>query len=162
AFPSFGSERTGAPVVSYCRMDDQEIRSREPILDPDAILIQDASLLHQVDLFAGLKESSYVLINTSQTLEQLGLKDLLNKINPRHILMVPATELALKYIGRPLPNAVLLGGFSALSGQISLESVKKAISEKFPLKISEANQKAAEAAYQIVLKEHQEEGSLHA
>jgi len=49
AFPSFGSERTGAPVVSFCRIDDRPIRSREPVIEPDALVIQDATLIHQVD-----------------------------------------------------------------------------------------------------------------
>ena len=66
AFPSFGSERTGAPVVAYCRFDDKEIRLREPILEPDALIIQDPTLLHQVDLFAGLAHEGYMLINTSR------------------------------------------------------------------------------------------------
>src|SRR6185437_11219982 len=66
AFPSFGSERTGAPVVAYCRIDEKEIRVREPILAPDALIIQDPTLLHQVDLFSGLVPNGYVLINTSR------------------------------------------------------------------------------------------------
>ena len=51
AFPSFGSERMGAPVMAFCRIDDKEIRLREPVLEPDALIIQDQTLLHQVDLF---------------------------------------------------------------------------------------------------------------
>ena len=54
AFPTFGSERTGAPVVSFCRIDDRPIRVREPIVEPDALIVQDPTLLHQVDLFAAL------------------------------------------------------------------------------------------------------------
>ena len=54
AFPTFGSERTGAPVVAFCRIDDRPIRSREPISEPDAVIVQDPTLLHQVDLFGGL------------------------------------------------------------------------------------------------------------
>ena len=54
AFPSFGSERMGAPVMAFCRIDDKEIRLREPVLEPDALIVQDATLLHQVDLFSGL------------------------------------------------------------------------------------------------------------
>ena len=64
AFPSFGSERTGAPVVSFCRIDDAPIRVREPIAEPDALIVQDPTLLHQVDLFGGLGADGYVLINT--------------------------------------------------------------------------------------------------
>ncbi len=55
AFPSFGSERMGAPVVSFCRIDDHEIRTREPVMEPDALIVQDPTLLHQVDVFGGLQ-----------------------------------------------------------------------------------------------------------
>ena len=57
AFPSFGSERTGAPVVSFCRIDDREIRTREPVMAPDALIVQDVTLINQVDLFSGLSPS---------------------------------------------------------------------------------------------------------
>ncbi len=73
AFPSFGSERTGAPVVAFCRIDDRPIRLREPILAPDALIIQDPTLLHQVDVFGGLQPDGYILINTARTFEDLGL-----------------------------------------------------------------------------------------
>ena len=51
AFPSFGSERMGAPVMSFCRIDDKPIRTQEPVTEPDALIIQDPMLLHQADLF---------------------------------------------------------------------------------------------------------------
>jgi len=73
AFPSFGSERTGAPVVSFCRIDDREIRVREPIMEPDALIIQDPTLLHQVDLFGGLRPDGFILINTAKSFDELGL-----------------------------------------------------------------------------------------
>ncbi len=72
AFPSFGSERTGAPVVSYCRIDNKEIRTREPILEPDAIIIQDPTLFNSLDVFQGLKSDGYVLVNSKKNLEELG------------------------------------------------------------------------------------------
>src|SRR5665648_586925 len=67
AFPSFGSERTGAPVVAFARISDKEIRNREPIMAPDALIIQDPTLLFQVDVFSGLKPEGYILINSSRT-----------------------------------------------------------------------------------------------
>ena len=76
AFPSFGSERTGAPVVAFCRVSDREIRLREPIMNPDALIIQDPTLLRQVDVFAGLKKDGFILINTKHTFEELGIADL--------------------------------------------------------------------------------------
>ena len=153
AFPSFGSERTGAPVVAYCRLDDREIRLREPILEPDAIIIQDPTLLHQVDVFGGLAKGGHVLINTTRTLEALGLGDFVKDFQPKRVCTVPATEIAMKHVGRPLPNAALLGAFAAATGLISLESVGKAIREKFPAKIAEANVLAAADAFDHVRRE---------
>ncbi len=150
AFPSFGSERTGAPVVSFCRIDDQPIRAREPIAEPDALIVQDPTLLHQVDVFGGLKADGYILINSSRSLDELGLADLAERFRPERILTVPATELARRYLGRPLPNAVLLGGFAALTGLISIDSVEAAIRERFAQKLGDGNCEAARAAYDFV------------
>ena len=147
AFPSFGSERTGAPVVAYCRIDDKAIRVREPILAPDAIIIQDPTLLHQVDLFAGARPGAYILINTARSFAELGLAELTPKFRTRS---VPATELALKHVGRPVPNAALLGAFAALSRLISLDSVVAAIGEKFAGSVAQANIAAAAAAYEAL------------
>ena len=150
AFPSFGSERTGAPVVAFCRMDEREIRLREPVLEPDALIIQDPTLLHQVDVFSGLAEGGRVLINTSRSFEQLGLKELTARFR---FCAVPATELALRHVGRPVPNAALLGGFAAIAGLISIDAVAAAIREKFSGAVAEGNVAAAAAAHDVVRRE---------
>src|SRR5262245_35449478 len=72
AVPSFGSERTGAPVVAFCRIADRPIRSREPVTDPDAVIIQDMTLLRAVDVFAGLRPEGYALLNSSRDWTDLG------------------------------------------------------------------------------------------
>jgi pyruvate ferredoxin oxidoreductase gamma subunit len=145
AFPSFGSERTGAPVVAYCRVDTREIRVREPIMQPDALIIQDPTLLHQVDVFAGLRPGGTILINTTRSFDELGLGELKEKFRTA---TVGATELARQYVGRPVPNAALLGAFSAFSGEISLGAVIAAIGDKFSGKVAEGNIAAASAAYE--------------
>ena len=150
AFPSFGSERTGAPVVAYCRIDDKEIRVREPVMQPDALIIQDPTLLHQVDVFGGLVADGYILINTTRTFDVLGVGDFVKGFRPERLCTVPATDMALEHVGRPLPNAALLGGFAAVSGRIAIESVELAIREKFKGKIAEGNCAAARAAYDYV------------
>ena len=152
AFPSFGSERTGAPVVSYCRIDDKEIRTREPILEPDAIIIQDPTLFSSLDVFQGLKSDGYVLVNSNKNLEELGVADAVKEIPDKHAYCVPATEIAMKHMGRPMPNAVLLGGFAAMSGQLAFKSVEKAIQSKFSGKIGDGNIAAALAAFDIIKK----------
>ena len=156
AFPSFGSERTGAPVVAFCRIDTRPIRLREPILTPDALIIQDPTLLHQVDVFGGLGPEGYILINTTRSFEELGLGEFVATFRPERLCTVPATELALKHVGRPVPNAALLGGFAAVASQISLESVNAAIREKFPRKVADANVAAASQAFAHVTQQLQE------
>lgn len=150
AFPSFGSERTGAPVVAFCRIADRSIRNREPIVEPDALIIQDPTLLHSVDVFSGLKPEGYVLLNSSRDFGALGLHELAGRFDPAHILTVPATELAMTYLGRPLPNAVLLGGFAALTAVVSLDAVAAAIRQRFSAQLAEKNVAAARAAFDVV------------
>ena len=156
AFPSFGSERTGAPVVAFCRIDDKEIRLREPIMAPDALIIQDPTLLHQVDVFAGMKPDGYLLINTSKGFEQLGLAEFVRDRRGEHLCTVPATEIALRHVGRPVPNVPLLGGFAALAGVIRLESVVKAINDKFSGKVAAGNIAAATEAFDLVRRKMEE------
>jgi pyruvate ferredoxin oxidoreductase gamma subunit len=151
AFPTFGSERTGAPVVSFCRIDDRPIRLREPISHPDALIVQDPTLLHQVDLFAGLRPDGFLLVNTSRSLAELGLAELASTLDVRRVATVPATELAREHLGRPLPNAALLGGFAALTGEVGLTAVTRAIRDRFAGAVGEGNVKAAEAAFDHVL-----------
>jgi pyruvate ferredoxin oxidoreductase gamma subunit len=156
AFPSFGSERTGAPVVAFCRIDDRDIRLREPIMAPDVLIVQDPTLLHQVDVFQGLKPDGYVLINSRHDFHALGLAEIEQRYRRERLVTVPATEMALKHLGRPLPNAVLLGGFAALSGLITLDAVAHAIRAKFSGRVADGNVAAAGEAYDFVKKEMQE------
>lgn len=147
AFPSFGSERMGAPVMAFARISDQPIRLREPVARPDALIVQDPTLLHQVDLFSGLPPEGFLLINTGRTLAELGIDDLLGRHSEESIVTVPASDIARRAIGRPLPNAALLGAFVALTGAIKLESLEAAIRHRFPAAVAEANIVAAREAH---------------
>ena len=149
AFPSFGSERTGAPVVSFCRIDDKPIRVREPVMRPDVIVIQDPTLLHQVDVFEGADSGTLLVINSARPAADLGISDFTSRLRPGAVLTVPATELAQRHVGRPVPNAALLGGFAALTGAISIESVAAAISGRFAGAVGAGNVAAAWAAYAV-------------
>ena len=144
AFPSFGSERTGAPVVAFARLASSEIRLREPVLE------QDKTLLESVDVFKGLREDGYVLINSSETPEALGLEDLKKRLPEGHFLCVPATAYALEKIGRPLPGAAMLAGMAAMTGSMKLESVIAAYNEKFSGRVAQANAEVAKLAFNSV------------
>jgi pyruvate ferredoxin oxidoreductase gamma subunit len=153
AFPTFGSERTGAPVVSFCRIDDAPIRIHEPISHPDALLVQDPTLVHQVRLFEGVGDDAYLLLNTGRSFTELGLDEVAERLRPGRAVCVPATEIARAELGRPLPNTALLGGFSALTGWVSFESIAGAIRQTFAGEVGEANVRAAKSAHDRVLSE---------
>ncbi|RZI42329.1 2-oxoacid:acceptor oxidoreductase [Herbaspirillum sp. HC18] len=156
AFPSFGSERMGAPVMAFCRIDDKEIRLREPVMHPDALIIQDPTLLHQVDLFSGVSPDGYILINSTRSFDVLGIGEFVKGYRTERLCTVPATELALKHVGRPLPNVALLGGFAAISAKVSIDSVCAAIRDKFDGKIADGNIAAAREAFHYVQEEMKE------
>jgi pyruvate ferredoxin oxidoreductase gamma subunit len=153
AFPSFGSERMGAPVMSFCRIDDKPIRTHEPVTEPDALIIQDPTLLHQAELFAGLGREGYVLVNSARSFGELGLDEFAAGFHQDRLLVVPASALAMTHLGRPLPGAPLLGGFAALTGMVGLDSVVAAINGKFSGQVAEGNAEAARAAFDFVADE---------
>lgn len=144
AFPSFGSERMGAPVMAFCRISDQEIRLREPVISPNAVIIQDKTVIDSSNAFSGVVENGFALINshTEITRDNLNVK------------CIDATELALEYVGKPIPNAVLLGSFAALTGIVKIKSVIEAIQTKFSGAIAEKNVNAAQAAYDKIMGEN--------
>jgi len=136
AFPSFGSERTGAPVMAFCRIGDAPIRTREPVVHPDALVIQDPTLLHVPGVFAGFEEGT-VLVNSSREVDV-----------PRgRLITVPASELARTHLGRPMPGAPMLAALAAATGAVSLQALTAAIRERFEGTVAEGNVAAAEAAY---------------
>lgn len=149
AFPSFGSERMGAPVVAFCRIADREIRLREPIQQPDALIVQDATLFKALDVLEGLTREGYLLVNTTRSLADLHVDGAVTRLPAGHARTVPATELALHHVGRAAPNTALLGAFAAVAAVVSLDSVIEAIRRTFPGKVGEANVAAARAAHAL-------------
>jgi len=147
AFPSFGSERMGAPVVSYCRLDDAPIRVREPIFNPDVVLVVDATLLHHVDVFEGVRPEAVVLLNSTRTARELGLDELVDELGAGHVVTLDATGLARQHLGRPLPNICLLGAFCGSTGRVRFSSLEAAVRRRFPDEIAERNVAAARVAY---------------
>ena len=146
SFPSFGSERTGAPVVAYCRLAERPIRSREPVMNPDCVVVIDPTLVHQVDLFSGLGPDGYLLVNSTQTMRQLELDTRAGHLRPERVLTVPATVVAMRHLGRPRPNAAMLAGFAALTAQVGLAAVTAAIRERFGRDPATAERNVAAAA----------------
>jgi pyruvate ferredoxin oxidoreductase gamma subunit len=153
AFPTFGSERTGAPIMAFCRIDDRAIRAHDPITRPDALVVQDPTLLHLASVLEGLTADTFLLVNTSRTAHELGLGLLVPGLDPARAVTVPATGLARKHLGRPMPNAALLGAFAALTGVVTVDSVTTAIRSRFPGALGVANAAAAVEAHDLVVEQ---------
>jgi pyruvate ferredoxin oxidoreductase gamma subunit len=146
AFPSFGAERVGAPVQAFVRIDDKKIRTREDVRHPDYLIVQDENLLETVPILDGLKPDGLILVNSEKKPEDLQLK------TTASVVTIPATEIALEIIGRPIPNAIMIGAFCSVTGLVSLNAVQEAIMGKFPGRVGENNVAALERAHEIMQK----------
>ena len=149
AIPSFGSERTGAPVVAFCRIDDRPIRLREPVLEPDALIIADPTLLTVWTCSRACGPTGTCCSTRRGAGRSWG--------SPSCTIGCPtATHASCPRAGWPrptsaarVPNAALLGGFAAMTGLVSLGSVEAAIRDRFPARIADGNVKAAAEAYDV-------------
>lgn len=146
AFPSFGVERTGAPVESYVRIDNKPIKTREQIYQPDILIIQDSTLLNNPSLLNGINSKTKIIINTAKDKSILKLK-----LPQANIYTIDATKIAMEILGKNIVNTVILGALVKSTNIISLNSLQLAIREKFADKNEELiikNIKAVETAYQ--------------
>ncbi len=145
AFPYFGVERRGAPVMAFTRIDDKKIRLRSQIYEPDYVIVQDSTLLDVMNITGGLKKDGVVIINTN--------KDDIN-FEGYKTYAIDATGIALDILGLPIVNTAILGAFAGATSQVSIESIKKAIMDSFPKKLAEKNAKTAEVAYETIIKKY--------
>ena len=150
AVPSFGSERMGAPVLAYCRIDDRQIRLREPITRADAVVVADATLLHSIDVLSTCAPGALLLINSAHAPTALPLPDRAADGAVR-VVTIPATALARHHLGRPLPNVCMLGALCALTGWFTLASLERAVVERFRTDVAAGNLAAAAAAHRVVV-----------
>jgi len=143
AFPSFGPERRGAPVLAFCRISNEPIRIRANIYEPDLVVVLDASLLKIVNVAAGLKPDG-ILVTTSKDLPEKVKEDL--KIKTR-LGVVDAVKIAREVLGLPITNTTMLGSLVKASGLVKKESFISPLKERFG-RIAEKNISAFERAYQ--------------
>jgi pyruvate ferredoxin oxidoreductase gamma subunit len=143
AFPAFGVERRGAPVQAFVRFSDQKIRLRSQIYEPDYIIVQDSTLIKDVDVFAGLKKGGIALINTERSGNIVAPKDV-------KVINIDATSIALEVLGLPITNTSLMGAFAAATGEIEFDALAEALKERFSEKLAEKNIEAARRAFTIV------------
>jgi pyruvate ferredoxin oxidoreductase gamma subunit len=144
AFPFLGGggDRKGKPIMAFARIDDRPVRLRSKVHEPDYVIVQDSSITDEVDVLAGLKENGLALINSEKTADELGLS------SAKRLVIVPASRMAREMLGRPVVNTALAGIFAAVTGEVTLPSLLKAVQEKFPGELGEQNARLVELAYQ--------------
>jgi pyruvate ferredoxin oxidoreductase gamma subunit len=144
AFPAFGVERRGAPVMAFVRIADSPIRIRSQVYEPDYVIVQDVTLLEVVNVASGLKDDGKVIINTDRPKDDLRLQ------TKAQIICIDATKIAMEILGRPIVNTIMLGAFCKATGEVSLGSVNDAISERFKGELGKKNLQAIKTAYEKV------------
>ncbi len=140
AFPNFGAERRGAPVMAFVRIDDSPIQRRCQVLHPAFLIIQDQALLHVPGVTDGLLPDGKILVNSS--LSSAELSQQLGKT----AIALPAMALAKQFLGRPVPNTALLAAFFSLTELLSQESLSNVLQKRFKGKILENNLKLIKEA----------------
>ncbi len=147
AFPFFGVERRGAPVMAFCRIDDRPIRIHAGIYEPDHVVVLDPALMSMIDVTEGQKEDGTLVINTSHSAKELNLPP------ERRTVLVDATAIALRHgLGSataPIVNTAILGAFARACQDVSIGALAESIKEAVPAK-REQNVAAAQDAYRLL------------
>lgn len=150
SFPSFGTERRGAPVTAFTRLDEKPIRVRSQIYNPDYIVVLDATLLESTDVFAGLAAGGIVLINSVRKVVDNG-DDRHDHVPSRAALhYLDATHLAREILGVPIVNTAMAGALAGLSGLLPVEAVTRAIADVLPERLVPRNIDVARQAFALM------------
>lgn len=144
SFPMFGSERHGAPVVAFVRISNRPIRIRSEIENPDYLVVQDETLFGGVDVLEGLKEGGLVVVNSAREPAELPIPD------GFRVITVPATELALRIIEKPIINTIMVGAFAGATSEIRLQALVTSVRERYPGELGEREIEAMISAYEQV------------
>jgi pyruvate ferredoxin oxidoreductase gamma subunit len=145
SFPEFGPERMGAPVTAFTRVSDKPIMMHCMVYNPDVVAVLDPTLIKTIPVIAGLSEGGNVIINSSDNPAEV--KRTLEADRGK-FWTVPATEIAIKTLGRPIMNTAVLGAVVRVTGIVSLESLEKVLKERFRQDIAEKNIAIVKEAYE--------------
>jgi len=144
AFPNFGAARMGAPMNAFVRVDTDPVRLRSQIYEPNYVIIVDPTLMRGFNCFSGLKEDGIAIINGKEDMDLPKLKA------KQKVFLVPANEIALRNIGRPLGNTALIGAFAAATGELKLDNLIAVVKNRFSGKAQEANVQAVKEGFEFI------------
>ncbi|MBW1666643.1 MAG: 2-oxoacid:acceptor oxidoreductase family protein [Deltaproteobacteria bacterium] len=149
AFPFLGGggERRGKPIMAFCRLSDQPIRLRSRVSEPDYVIVQDVTILNELDVAEGVKDTGMILVNTEKEAASLGLE------GPFHVFSFSGDKLARETLGRPIINTAILGAFAAISKELSLAAALSAVRKKFSGELGEKNAQVVQESYKRLMRE---------
>jgi pyruvate ferredoxin oxidoreductase gamma subunit len=154
AFPEYGPERSGAPIVAFTRVSDEPIRLYCGVEHPQVVIVLDQSLLNVIDVTHGAVEDAVILVNSEDTPAELRA---CHDLEGGRLFTVAATRIAVETIGRPIPNAPMVGALTRATGFFQIDEVveffRKEFGKKFPAKVVEGNIKALTRSYEEVMAE---------
>jgi pyruvate ferredoxin oxidoreductase gamma subunit len=127
AFPSFGPERRGAPVIAYARIASKQIRNRTAIREPHFVIVLDPSLLSLVKVAQGLRAGGTVIVNTAKSIDEVRKEYGFSG----RVALVDANRIAREVIGRVITNTVMLGAFITASGLVEPKHLAEEIRNTF-------------------------------
>ena len=143
AFPSFGPERRGAPVMAFVRVDDKKIRVREKVYEPNVVLVLDPTLLDIVDVAEGLQKGGVVVVNSAADPAELK-----KKYGWPKAATVDANTVALEELGVPITNTTMLGALLKATGLLGPDKMEPVIADRFGAKLGPKNYKALNRAFE--------------
>ena len=150
SFPEFGPERMGAPVAAFTRISTEPIQIHCAVYNPDVVAVLDPTLLKTVPVTKGLNEEGTIIINSKEN--PADTRKMLNTDKGK-IWTVPATEIAMRILGRPITNTAMLGAVARITEAVKLESIEKVVEERFRRDIAEKNVAVVKEAYKEVKSE---------
>lgn len=133
AFPEYGPERSGAPIVAFARISDTPIHTYAPITKPDIVMVIDPTLIGIVDVTEGLNNKGMLIVNTHKSSDEIRQKTKFKG----ELYTLDATQISIDLLGKNLPNIPMLGALVKITNKVSIDSLKNKINEKFLKKIGE-------------------------
>ncbi|MCF8010317.1 MAG: 2-oxoacid:acceptor oxidoreductase family protein [Clostridiales bacterium] len=140
SIPFFGFERQGAPVTSFVRLDDKPIRPKNQVYHPNCLIVMDETIQKAVNIFEGIRDNTIMVMNTNKSLNELDIPEEITKVG-----ILDATSLSLEFIGRPIPNTIMLGAFVRATNWVDLKYVCERAGQLW----GEKNMAAAEKGYEL-------------
>lgn len=146
SFPEFGPERMGAPVTAFTRISTEPIRIHCAVYEPDVAVVLDSTLLKTVPVASGInQDEDMIIVNSAESPAKV--KENL-RLERGKVWTLPATEMAIKFLGSPITNTAMLGAVARATSVVTMAGIEKTVKARFRADIAEKNLAVIRQAYE--------------